>query len=172
MTALPTAAAKVLCPSCRHPKRRHSAMGCTAANHECICDLTPEQIGSLPPAKELERVPDRADLAAASVALDEQIAVVDQALAVVDAILPSAEPTTPAATSPSTTPRPARPRRTPRTQMPKVAPQPSPIAGERLDWWDAFVCLKCRGRYFLPNDCCGQTTLPVTVTVTVREVSR
>jgi hypothetical protein len=51
--------------------------------------------------------------------------------------------------------------------------RPPPLVhGQRLGWWDAFQCLTCGSRYFLPGECCDTETAPVTVTVTYREVTR
>lgn len=52
---------------------------------------------------------------------------------------------------------------------PEPDPPPATPRGPRvLSWWDAFLCETCSSRYFLPRDCCGDETTPVTVTITLR----
>lgn len=53
----------------------------------------------------------------------------------------------------------------------QAEPPAEATAPTRLGWWDAFLCLICNGRSFLPNPCCGGLPTPVTVTITAREVA-
>lgn len=50
-----------------------------------------------------------------------------------------------------------------------LAPPP-PVHGQRLRWWDEFECLTCHHHSFLQGPCCNAEMVPVTVTVTYREV--
>lgn len=94
---------------------------------------------------------------------------------------PEAAPSTvepPASPEPvpvATAPAPAAPPPPPaqRSPSPVASPQRQPAADvdPRLSWWDAFHCLVCHSRSYLPNDCCGREPIPVTVTVTLRTVA-
>lgn len=178
----------VSCPMCRHPKRKHLPSGCTMVKdrEQCWCDLSLNDIAADPAVDAGELLVDergeaektfdveQAVAEGADVRAEELAELVDE----LDRAVHMPGPMYPPMVVDEPPPRPAPParkrqRRAPRPRTPSV---PTPLRfpvppGERIAWWDAWLCEGCGNRYSIPHLCCGRQSIPVTVTVTRREVS-